>query len=362
MTLVTIVPPSGYAEELKAAGDAAAAATAAAASPALPARRVRAPAAGAAAAAAGRRQVRQRQEVTEPSTAGGASQPTPAIPCCSSSGSAIRAPATWAIATISASWPWRRLPSATASRRGAGAFRASRPKARSAARKRAAAARHLHERVRPRASARRAISTRSTLERHRRRFTTSSSLPPAKVRVKIGGGIAGHNGLRSITAHVGNDYKRVRIGIGHPGDEGAGACAHVLGDFAKAERGLGRDADAIPSPTMPACSRAGRIRQFPEQGPSRDGSEGLSIPTASNRANPERQRERYHGLQMRHRRPAECRQVDALQRADPNRGGAGGELSVLHHRAECRRGRGAGSAAATSCASSASRRRSFRRG
>ena len=48
---------------------------------------------------------------------------------------------------------------------------------------------------------------------------------------------------------------------------------------------------------------------------------------------------------MRHRRPAECRQVDALQCADADGGGAGGELSVLHHRAERRRGRGARSAA-----------------
>jgi len=37
------------------------------------------------------------------------------------------------------------------------------------------------------------------------------------VRVKVGGGIAGHNGLRSISSHIGNDYRRVRIGIGHPG-------------------------------------------------------------------------------------------------------------------------------------------------
>jgi PTH1 family peptidyl-tRNA hydrolase len=60
-------------------------------------------------------------------------------------------------------------------------------------------------------------------------------LPPAKVRVKAGGGIAGHNGLRSITAHIGNDYRRVRIGIGHPGDKDL-VQRHVLGDFAKAER------------------------------------------------------------------------------------------------------------------------------
>jgi len=60
-------------------------------------------------------------------------------------------------------------------------------------------------------------------------------LPPAKVRVKAGGGIAGHNGLRSITAHVGNDYRRVRIGIGHPGVKER-VHGHVLGDFAKDER------------------------------------------------------------------------------------------------------------------------------
>ena len=60
-------------------------------------------------------------------------------------------------------------------------------------------------------------------------------LAPMKVRVKTGGGIAGHNGLRSITAHVGNDYRRVRIGVGHPGAKEL-VHGYVLGDFAKAER------------------------------------------------------------------------------------------------------------------------------
>jgi PTH1 family peptidyl-tRNA hydrolase len=60
-------------------------------------------------------------------------------------------------------------------------------------------------------------------------------LPPGKVRVKAGGGIAGHNGLRSISAHIGNDYRRVRIGIGHPGAKEM-VHGHVLGDFSKAER------------------------------------------------------------------------------------------------------------------------------
>jgi peptidyl-tRNA hydrolase, PTH1 family len=61
-------------------------------------------------------------------------------------------------------------------------------------------------------------------------------LAPGKVRVKVGGGDAGHNGLRSITAHVGPDYKRVRMGIGHPGEK---ALVHnyVLNDFAKSEAG-----------------------------------------------------------------------------------------------------------------------------
>ena len=59
-------------------------------------------------------------------------------------------------------------------------------------------------------------------------------LAPAKLRVKLGGGNAGHNGLRSITAQCGNDYRRVRLGIGHPGDK-ALVHAYVLNDFGKAE-------------------------------------------------------------------------------------------------------------------------------
>lgn len=66
-------------------------------------------------------------------------------------------------------------------------------------------------------------------------FHDEVELPPGKVRVKVGGGIAGHNGLRSITEHVGNDYKRVRLGIGHPGVKEL-VHRHVLGDFAKSER------------------------------------------------------------------------------------------------------------------------------
>jgi PTH1 family peptidyl-tRNA hydrolase len=66
-------------------------------------------------------------------------------------------------------------------------------------------------------------------------FHDEIDLAPGKVRVKTGGGVAGHNGLRSITAHVGNDYRRVRIGVGHPGVKEL-VHAHVLNDFAKDER------------------------------------------------------------------------------------------------------------------------------
>src|SRR3954451_21575317 len=66
-------------------------------------------------------------------------------------------------------------------------------------------------------------------------FHDEIDLAPAKVRVKTGGGIAGHNGLRSISAHIGNDYRRVRIGVGHPGVKEL-VHAYVLSDFAKSER------------------------------------------------------------------------------------------------------------------------------
>ncbi|WP_457797952.1 aminoacyl-tRNA hydrolase [Methylocystis sp. S23] len=65
-------------------------------------------------------------------------------------------------------------------------------------------------------------------------FHDELDLAPAKCRIKVGGGVAGHNGLRSITAHVGNDYKRVRMGIGHPGDKSL-VHGYVLNDFAKSE-------------------------------------------------------------------------------------------------------------------------------
>ena len=66
-------------------------------------------------------------------------------------------------------------------------------------------------------------------------FYDELDLEPGKLRVKLGGGAAGHNGIRSISAHIGPDYKRVRLGIGHPGVKEL-VMPHVLGDFAKQDK------------------------------------------------------------------------------------------------------------------------------
>lgn len=75
-------------------------------------------------------------------------------------------------------------------------------------------------------------------------------LAPGKVRARTGGGAAGHNGVRSITAHIGSNFRRVRIGIGHPGDKDLVA-GYVLRDFSKADRSwieplLDAVAEALP--------------------------------------------------------------------------------------------------------------------
>ncbi len=76
-------------------------------------------------------------------------------------------------------------------------------------------------------------------------------LPAGKVKFKTGGGHAGHNGLRSIEQHIGRDFHRIRLGIGHPGDKSR-VTSYVLSDFSKAEQDwlhplLEAIADAAPA-------------------------------------------------------------------------------------------------------------------
>ena len=81
-------------------------------------------------------------------------------------------------------------------------------------------------------------------------FHDELDLDPFRVKVKTGGGAAGQNGIRSIISHVGADFRRVRIGIGHPGHKDR-VTGHVLGNFTKADEEplvhmLGAIADLAP--------------------------------------------------------------------------------------------------------------------
>lgn len=67
-------------------------------------------------------------------------------------------------------------------------------------------------------------------------FHDDLDLLPGQVKIKQGGGTGGHNGLKSIDAHIGQNYWRVRLGIGHPGEKGEAVTNHVLDRFAKADK------------------------------------------------------------------------------------------------------------------------------
>ena len=87
-------------------------------------------------------------------------------------------------------------------------------------------------------------------------FHDELDLAPSKLKVKFGGGHAGHNGLRSLHQHIGADYHRVRLGIGHPGHKDA-VPRYVLHDFAKSDqdwlddllRGIGEAAPHLAAGT-----------------------------------------------------------------------------------------------------------------
>ncbi|WP_460272270.1 aminoacyl-tRNA hydrolase [Celeribacter sp. ULVN23_4] len=101
-------------------------------------------------------------------------------------------------------------------------------------------------------------------------FHDELDLAPGKVRTKTGGGHAGHNGLRSIHQHIGADYDRVRLGIGHPGHKDR-VSGYVLADFAKAEqewldnviRGCSDGAPALADGETAKFSNAVALRTAP---------------------------------------------------------------------------------------------------
>ncbi|MEL6799149.1 MAG: aminoacyl-tRNA hydrolase [Pseudomonadota bacterium] len=101
-------------------------------------------------------------------------------------------------------------------------------------------------------------------------FHDEIDLAPGKLRVKAGGGHAGHNGLRSLHAHIGDAYQRIRIGVGHPGHKDA-VPAYVLRDFAKADqgwlddmlRGIGDGAEALAAGDTGGFQNAVALRVAP---------------------------------------------------------------------------------------------------
>jgi peptidyl-tRNA hydrolase, PTH1 family len=103
-------------------------------------------------------------------------------------------------------------------------------------------------------------------------------LAPGKVRIKTGGGVAGHNGLRSIAAQLGSpDFRRVRLGIGHPGDKDL-VTGHVLGDFGVADRAWVEpllEAFAEAAPLLAAGDDAGCMNKIAlRMRPPKDAAEG----------------------------------------------------------------------------------------
>ncbi|MCA0204940.1 MAG: aminoacyl-tRNA hydrolase [Proteobacteria bacterium] len=108
-------------------------------------------------------------------------------------------------------------------------------------------------------------------------FHDELDLAPGKLRLKEGGGHAGHNGLRSIHQHIGEAYHRVRLGIGHPGHKDRVA-GYVLHDFAKADeewlddllRGISDGADALAAGDGPRFQNAVAARTAPARNAGRD--------------------------------------------------------------------------------------------
>jgi PTH1 family peptidyl-tRNA hydrolase len=133
-------------------------------------------------------------------------------------------------------------------------------------------------------------------------FHDELDLAPGRVRLKRGGGHAGHNGLRSIHQHVGPDYARVRLGIGHPGHKDR-VSGYVLSDFAKAEgamlddllRGIVDGAGRLAEGDGPGFLNAIALRMGPERPKKPKPEKGPETPAL--KAEPEEPEARLSPLQ-----------------------------------------------------------------
>lgn len=124
-------------------------------------------------------------------------------------------------------------------------------------------------------------------------FHDELDLAPGKCRVKQGGGHAGHNGLRSIHQHIGADYARVRLGIGHPGDKNK-VSGYVLHDFSTAERdwlddllrGIADGAPKLAEGDAAGFMNAVGLRMKPPAKPARPAEAPTAPPTGPRLADP----------------------------------------------------------------------------
>lgn len=119
-------------------------------------------------------------------------------------------------------------------------------------------------------------------------FHDELDLAPGKCRVKVGGGHAGHNGLRSLHQHIGESYHRVRLGIGHPGHKDRVA-PYVLSDFAKADaewlddlmRGISDGAEALAAGDGPGFQNKVAQRMAPARNQGKPAGEAAPRPAPS---------------------------------------------------------------------------------
>ena len=140
-------------------------------------------------------------------------------------------------------------------------------------------------------------------------------LAPGKCRVKLGGGHAGHNGLRSIHQHLGPDYARVRLGIGHPGDKRL-VSGYVLHDFAKADDdwlgplldGIGRGFAKLVAGDAAGFQNAVALSTKPPKAKEKPG------------ARPDRSKDAPHAARAAAKRPnaAAKRTEEVLSKASPD--------------------------------------------
>ena len=173
--------------------------------------------------------------------------------------------------------------------------------------------------------------------------TTSSTSPPARCGSRRAAGSPGTTAcVPSPSSSARRDFRRVRIGIGHPGDKDR-VTGHVLGDFSAEDREWLEpllDAFAEAAPLLAAGDDAGCMNKIALLHAAAQGRRARARrPRASQLTAVARR-----GLQLRHRRPAQRRQVDPVQRDHQHRRGRGRQLPVLHDRAERRPRAGAGPA------------------